>query len=108
MGVKALLGSSLFSYTLALAVFVSPIAIPAEASAQVIIGSGSSLNHGRGISCPQGARLLRTRGFRGVRQVNCRGRYFTYRAVRNGVRYEIGVRQRDGRIVDQRRTSQRQ
>jgi hypothetical protein len=101
MSVKALLGCAL-----ALAVFVSPVAVPREASAQVIVGSGSSLNHGRGISCPQGARLLRTRGFRGVRQTNCRGRYFTYRGVRRGVSYEIAIRQRDGRIVNQRHTSQ--
>lgn len=107
MSVKALIGSSLLSCTLALAVFVSPVAVPREASAQVIVGSGSSLNHGRGISCPQGARLLRTRGFRGVRQIDCRGRYFTYRGVRRGVRYEVAVRQRDGRIVDVRRTSLR-
>lgn len=106
MSVKALLGSSLLSCTLAMAVLVSPVAVPREASAQVIIGSGSSLNHGRGISCPQGARLLRTRGFRGVRQIDCRGRYFIYRGVRRGVRYEVAVRQRDGRIVDQRRTNQ--
>jgi hypothetical protein len=108
MSVKSLLGSSLLSCTLALATLVSPVAVPGEASAQIIVGSGSSLNHGRGISCPQGARLLRTRGFRRVRQNNCRGRYFTYRGVRNGVSYEIGVRQRDGRIVDVRRTNQRQ
>ncbi|MBB3560728.1 hypothetical protein FHX06_002039 [Rhizobium sp. BK512] len=106
MSIKSLLGSSLLSCTLALASFVSPVAVPRVASAQVIVGSGTSLNHGRGISCPQGARLLRTRGFRGVRQVNCRGRYFTYRGVRRGVSYEISIRQRDGRIVDQRRTSQ--
>ncbi|MBE1506748.1 hypothetical protein H4W29_003929 [Rhizobium viscosum] len=107
MSVKAILGSSLLSCTLALAVLVSPVAVPREASATVIIGGGSSLNHGRGISCPQGARLLRTRGFRGVRQVDCRGRYFTYRGVRRGVRYEVAIRQRDGRIVDQRRTNRR-
>ncbi|KWV40833.1 hypothetical protein AS026_25290 [Rhizobium altiplani] len=107
MSLKAILGSSLLSCALALVVFVSPVALPQEASAQIIIGSGSSLNHGRPITCPQGARLLRTRGFRDVIRDNCRGRYFTYRAIRNGNRYEIGVRQRDGRIVDVRRTSRR-
>lgn len=106
MNLKVLLRSSLLSWTLALAVVASPVAVPREASAQIaIIGAGNSLNHGRGITCPQGERLLRTRGFRDVRRDNCRGRYFVYRATRNGERFEIGVRQRDGRIVDMRRTS---
>ncbi|MGY5789022.1 hypothetical protein ACXHXM_01810 len=39
--------------------------------------------------------------------VNCRGRYYTYRATRNGARYEVSIRQGDGRIVDTRRTSWR-
>jgi len=102
-----MLRSSLASFMLALAVVASPAAVPREASAQIIIGGGSSLNHGRPVTCNQGARLLRTRGFRDVTMINCRGRYYTYRATRSGARYEVSIRQRDGRIVDTRRTSWR-
>jgi len=101
--------SSLASFVLTLAVVASPVAVPREASAQIgiQIGAGNSLNHGRPVTCNQGARLLRTRGFRDVNVVNCRGRYFTYRASRRAERFEIAVRQRDGRIVEMRRTSRR-
>ncbi len=103
------LRSSLASFVLALAVIGSPVTVPQEASAQIgiQIGAGNSLNHGRPVTCHQGARLLRTRGFRDVNMVNCRGRYFTYRASRQAERFEIAVRQRDGRIVEMRRTSRR-
>jgi hypothetical protein len=108
MALKLFLRSSLLSLALAVTVVASPVAVPREASAQIaIVGVGNSLNHGRGITCPQGERLLRNRGFRDVIRDNCRGRYFTYRGTRSGERFEIGVRQRDGRIVDMRRTSRR-
>lgn len=108
---KTMLGSSLVSLTLALAVVVSPIATPREASAQtninINIGVGTSLNSGRGITCSQGQRLLRSRGFRDIRRTDCRGRFFVYRAWRGNTRFEIAIRQSDGRIVDMRRISRR-
>ncbi len=109
MNLTPMLRSSLASFMLALAVVASPVAVPREASAQVGIqfGGGNSLNHGRPVTCNQGARLLRTRGFRDISMVNCRGRYYTYRATRNGTRFEVSVRQRDGRIVDMRRLNWR-
>jgi hypothetical protein len=78
------------------------IAPPAEA-VTININVGSSLNNGRGITCAQGERILRNRGFRDVRRVNCRGRYFVYRGWRGGSRFEIAVRSSNGRVVDMRR-----
>jgi hypothetical protein len=67
------------------------------------IGNGTSLDSGRRISCAEGARLIRNRGFSNVTQRNCTGRNFTYRASRRGSRYEISVRASNGRVVDYRR-----
>ena len=89
---------------LILGLLVLPAAIPTPAGAVTInINVGTSLNNGRGISCAQGERLLRNRGFRDVRRINCRGRYFVYRAWRGGSRFEIAVRSSNGRVVDVRR-----
>ena len=76
------------------------------AAAQAVtinINVGTSLNNGRGITCAQGERHLRNRGFRDIRRVNCRGRYFVYRGWRGGSRFEIAVRSSNGRVVDVRR-----
>ncbi|MBP1871518.1 hypothetical protein LPJGGPFB_03538 [Ensifer adhaerens] len=103
--------SSFVSLMISLAVVASPVAVPGKASAQtninINIGVGTSLNSGRGITCSQGERLLRNRGFRDIRRVDCRGRFFVYRAWRGNTRFEIGVRQFDGRIVDMRRIDRR-
>lgn len=103
--------SSLVSLALALGLLTAPVGLPAEAIAQtninINIGIGTNLNRGRGISCSQGERLLRNRGFRDVRRIDCRGRFFVYRAWRGNTRFEIAVRQFDGRIVDMRRISTR-
>jgi hypothetical protein len=76
--------------------------VPAHA-VTVNINVGSSLNSGRRISCAQGERLLRNRGFRDIRRIDCRGRYFVYRGWRGGNRFEITVRSTDGRVVNMRR-----
>jgi hypothetical protein len=87
-----------------LGVLLSPVALPAPAGAVTInINIGTSLNNGRSISCSQGERLLRSRGFRDVRRVDCRGRFFVYRATRNGRRFEIAIRASTGQVVDVRR-----
>ena len=78
------------------------LAPPAQA-VTININIGTSLNNGRGITCAQGERLLRNRGFRDIRRVNCRGRYFVYRGWRGGSRFEIAVRSSNGRVVDVRR-----
>ncbi len=87
-----------------LGLLLVPAVMPPAAQAVTInINIGSSLNNGRGITCAQGERILRNRGFRDVRRVNCRGRYFVYRGWRGGSRFEIAVRSSNGRVVDMRR-----
>lgn len=105
----ALPRSLLLSLALAIGLSTSTISLPTEANAQthVSISVGTNLNRGRGISCSQGERLLRNRGFRDVRRVDCRGRFFAYRAWRGGNRFEITIRQRDGRVVEMRRINRR-
>src|SRR5690348_11471073 len=99
------------SSSLAVALLASPLVPPPSATAQtsvnINIGVGTNLNRGRGITCSQGERLLRNRGFRDVRRVDCHGRFFVYRASRGNSRFEIAVRQRDGRVVDMRRIGRR-
>src|SRR5436190_20596676 len=88
----------------ATALFLFPVATPSQArvSVNINIGIGSNLNLGRGITCSEGARIIRNRGFRNVVQRDCRGRNFVYRGDRGRSRYEISVRARDGRVLDYR------
>jgi hypothetical protein len=80
--------------------------MPAPAEAVTInINVGSSISNGRGITCREGERLLRNRGFRDVRRIDCRGRHFVYRGWRGGSRFEVVLRQSNGRVVSQRRIS---
>ncbi len=106
-----MLRSWILSTGLAFGLLASPMTLPPEAIAQtnvnINISIGTSLNRGRGISCSQGERLLRNRGFRDVRRVDCRGRFFVYRAWRGNTRFEIAIRQSDGRVVDMRRIGRR-
>ena len=82
----------------------APVAVPSPAHAVTInITIGSNLNNGRAITCRDGERILRRRGFRDIRRVDCRGRFFVYRARRDGRRYEIAVSAHNGRVVDLRR-----
>jgi hypothetical protein len=81
-----------------------PLALPAPAyTASVSISIGTNLNHGRRITCAQGERMLRNRGFRDIRRVDCRGRFFVYRARRGGNRFEIAINSHNGRVADVRR-----
>ena len=84
--------------------FVLPVASPTPAHAVTInINIGTSLNNGRAITCRDGERILRNRGFRDIRRVDCRGRFFVYRARRGAGRFEIAVSAHNGRVVDLRR-----
>lgn len=84
--------------------FAAPAVMPTPAEAVTIsLQIGTSLNNGRSISCRDGERILRNRGFRDIRRVDCRGRFFVYRARRGGGRFEIAIRAHDGRVVDVRR-----
>lgn len=81
-----------------------PAVMPTPANAVTVnITIGSSLNSGRRISCAQGERLLRNRGFSDIRRIDCGGRYFVYRGWRGGSRFEIAIRSSNGRVVDIRR-----
>lgn len=84
---------------------MAPVAVPmpAEASVSVNINIGTNLNNGRRMTCSQGERQLRNRGFRDVRRIDCRGRFFVYHARRGGQRYEIAINSYNGRVVDVRR-----
>ena len=94
----------LVTLAIVLGLFLTPALPPPAAEAVTInINVGSSISNGRGISCSQGAQRLRNRGFRDIRRIDCRGRYFVYRAWRSGNRYEITLRSRDGRVVNVRR-----
>jgi len=91
---------------LALLFLSAPNVPPSSANSVTInINVGSSISNGRGISCRDGERLLRSRGFRDVRRIDCRGRYFVYRGWRSGSRFEVVLRSRDGRVVSRRRVS---
>ncbi|SOC35888.1 hypothetical protein SAMN05892877_102210 [Rhizobium subbaraonis] len=76
--------------------------VPAEA-VTVNIQIGTNISGGRSISCQEGSRRLRSRGFRDVRAIDCRGRFFVYRAWRGGSRFEIAINRHTGRVVDMRR-----
>lgn len=82
----------------------APVASPTPAHAVTVnITIGSSLNNGRAVSCRQGERILRNRGFRNIRRIDCRGRFLIYHARRGGSRFEIAVSAHNGRVVDLRR-----
>jgi hypothetical protein len=84
--------------------FVLPVISPAPAHAVTInINIGTSLNNGRAITCRDGERILRNRGFRDIRRVDCRGRFYIYHARRGAGRFEIAVSSHNGRVVDFRR-----
>jgi hypothetical protein len=93
------------SLSLLVGLAVTPVGMPPEANAQinVDIRIGLDLSRGRRISCAEGERLLRDRGFRDIRRRDCRGRYFVYRGTRRGGRFEIAIRSSNGRIADVRR-----
>jgi hypothetical protein len=97
-----------FSAVLLFGLLIPPVAVPTPAHAVTInINIGTNLNYGRRISCSQGERLLRNRGFRDIRRIDCRGRFFIYRASRGNSRFEIAIRASTGQVVDVRRIRRR-
>lgn len=90
-------------FSLALS-FAIPVAVSTPALAVTVdLQIGTSLNNGRAITCRDGERILRDRGFRDVLRVDCRGRFFVYRARRGILRFEIAISAHNGRVVDIRR-----
>jgi hypothetical protein len=81
-----------------------PMALLTPAQAVTVnLSVGTSLNNGRAITCREGERILRNRGFRDIRREDCRGRFLVYRARRGAGRFEIAVSAHNGRVVDVRR-----
>src|SRR5215475_6718207 len=80
-----------------------PVAPVHAVTVDINISTGTNLSSGRRITCREGERLLRDRGFRDVRRIDCRGRYCVYRAWRLNNRFEIALLSRDVRVVDMRR-----
>ncbi|MEK1886158.1 MAG: hypothetical protein AAAB35_00985 [Phyllobacterium sp.] len=68
-----------------------------------VLSVGTVLNRGRPIVCQTGVDRLRERGFHDVWRIDCRGRFFVYRAWKAGRRFEIAVNRHNGRVVDLRR-----
>jgi hypothetical protein len=84
--------------------FATPMNLQAPAyAAAANLSVGSSLNHGRAITCAQGQRLLQNRGFRNLRRVDCRGRFFIYHGWLGSRRFEVALSSSTGRVVDLRR-----
>jgi len=105
---KYLIRITAASLGLAVALFFAPGGSPPPANAVTIdvnigFGIGSNLNRGRRMSCWEGERILRNRGFRDVRRRNCSGRFFVYHGSRRGNRYEVALDSRNGRVADVRR-----
>ena len=95
---------ALFSLVAVLLLPPAGPATPAHAvTVDINIRTGTNLSAGRRITCREGERLLRERGFRDIRRIDCRGQYFIYRAWRRNNRFEIALRSRDGRVEDMRR-----
>ena len=58
--------------------------------------------HRRKLSCWQARELVRDRGFRRVRTIECSGRNFTYAARRAGDVFRVSLNSRTGEIVSVR------
>ncbi|MCR6497456.1 hypothetical protein MUO32_00280 [Shinella sp. CPCC 101442] len=87
---------------------ILPVSLPAPAYAlEVSIHVGSNLNFGRAITCRQGQQLIRNRGFRDVRRIDCRGRTYIYHARRGNSTFEIALSSRTGRVIDVHRLRRR-
>jgi hypothetical protein len=79
---------------------VGPSPAEAKSSVNITIVIGSDISHGRRISCGEGERLLRHRGFRHVRRIDCRGQTYAYHGYRGPHLFRIVVRASNGRIID--------
>ncbi len=101
---ESFLRRAIIASLLAVLVATPPALAPVPAEAVTVnIQIGTNISGGRSISCEEGRRRLRSRGFRDVRAIDCRGRFFVYRAWRGGSRFEIAINRHTGRVVDVRR-----
>jgi predicted RNA binding protein YcfA (HicA-like mRNA interferase family) len=87
-------------FTSAFILAAAMVASPSPAFSQhPSVAVGTRINNGQRIRCNEGVRLLRARGFRNVRALECRGSHFLYRGDRFRRSFDITVRARDGRIT---------
>lgn len=73
-------------------------AVQAKVKIDLNIGTG-----GGGISCKRGAYILADEGYYRIVPLDCEGRYYEYRARRNGKSYILRMSSRSGDIVDRQR-----
>ena len=91
---------------LSLGLLASGGASPALAGSNIDIGIGLGGGYGEPglhyianrVSCRDGARIVRSAGFRNVRAVDCQGRNMTYYGTQRQRMFQIEVRSRDGSI----------
>jgi hypothetical protein len=99
-------------YAAALAVPLALVASPASADHDVDVHFGIGIGtphygygvypdtyypyHRRKLSCWQARQLVRDRGFRRVRTLECNGRVYTFRALRRGRPVTVSVNARTG------------
>ena len=76
---------------------------PAQAKVVIDITIGGALWGNGKITCNQGSRLLRDRGYYNISRRDCWGRQYVYRAWRNNKYFQIIVDSRNARVVDRRR-----
>lgn len=93
--------AAILAFTSMFAVGTIAETVPAFSQTRSVV-VGTRINNGHRIRCAEGARLLRMRGFRNVRAVDCRGSHFLYRGDRQRRTYDVTVRARDGRITNVR------
>lgn len=92
----------LIAAALAAAAAIAFSPVPQQAQAQEVIFASTWR-----VSCGQGQRIMRNRGYWDVRVRSCGGRFHVYRAWRGNSRWEVWMRSSDGRIVDRRRIARR-
>ena len=55
------------------------------------------------LNCRQARRVVRNRGYRNIRSIDCRGRRFTFHAIKRGRWYRVRMNSRNGRLFGIRR-----
>jgi hypothetical protein len=78
------------------AAFLATGAISTQAATNVDITIGKN----KGISCGTGKRILEGKGYVNVQARDCVNEIYVYTGLRNGKKWWIEVRRRDGRVID--------
>lgn len=78
------------------AAFLAAGAFASQAATDIDITIGKN----KGISCGTGKRILEGKGYVNVQPRDCVNEIFVYTGLRNGKKWWIEVRRRDGRVID--------